>query len=306
MVGKQTKFDLLQAGHRDVLGEGPWWSVEDQVLIWVDILGRRVRRAGLGADLVEDWSTPSEVGFCVPTIQGNLLMGLRDGLYCLNPSTGDTSSVVAVEPELTGNRINDGKTDRQGRLWFGSMHEAESEATGSLYRFDRDGLTPVISDVTTSNGLGWSPDNSTMYHTDSMARSIFAYDYEAESGVISNGRLFAEDPTNYVPDGLTVDSDGCVWAAKWDGGKVVRYSPKGAIDLEFHLPVSRPTSCCFVGSDMRTLAVTSAKAPERADYKEDLAGSVFLIQVSAQGIPDHPTTAPLGREGSPLDVNHTI
>ena len=285
MTARQALYEILPTNRRDRLGEAPWWSVEDQMLLWVDILGQTVRSSGLDGDRIQEWVTPSEVGFCVPTGTGMLLTGLRDGLYWLDPADGSVSREVFVESDLKGNRINDGKTDRQGRVWFGSMNDAETHATGALYRFDQRGVHLVVGNVTTSNGIGWSPDSTVMYHTDSIARSILAYDFDAVSGEISNGRLFAQDPAGYVPDGLTVDAEGCVWAAKWDGGRVMRYTPAGDVDLELFLPVSRPTSCCFVGPDLRTLAVTSAM-PSATSADEELAGSVFLLDTAAQGIPE--------------------
>lgn len=285
---RQAVFEILETGSRDLLGEAPWWSVQDQSLIWVDILGRKVHRTDLNCAHIEGWSTPLEVGFCVPAAEQKFIMGLRDGLYWLNLSTGDLELEVAVERELETNRINDGKTDRRGRLWFGSMQDAEQDANSSFYRFDQRGLAPIIDNVTTSNGIGWSPDDSTMYYTDSMTRSIVAYDFDSELGEISNGRIFAEDPSEYVPDGLTVDDTGCIWAAKWDGGKVVRYTPDGNVDMELLMPISRPTSCCFVGPDLGTLAVTSAKTSRGDGLHRELEGAVFLVDVSAHGLPEEP------------------
>lgn len=292
MVRGEARFDLLPLPARDVLGEGPWWSVGQQCLFRVDILGRRVHRTGLDGDRAESWASPEEVGFVVPNEAGDLLIGLRDGLRWLDPESGETTPDTPVEAERGEYRINDGKTDRRGRVWFGTMHKGETEGHASLYRYDSHGLGAVIRGITTSNGLGWSPDDTVMYHTDSISRRIMAYDFDADSAELRGGRLFAEDPAGYVPDGLTVDSEGCVWGAKWDGGKVVRYAPDGRVDRELTLPVSRPTSCMFVGPDLRTLAVTSARPAPAEGAREELAGSVFLVETGAQGLPERPTIMP--------------
>lgn len=287
VIARQAAFEIL-AVSRDVLGEGPWWSVADQTLTWVDIRGHRVRRSDLAAAGEAEWHTPSDVGFAVPGASGQILLGLRGGLFWLNPKSG-TIYLDTELPELgADHRLNDGKTDRFGRVWFGSMHDAETEATACLYRYDRSGVQTILPGITTSNGLGWSPDDSVMYHTDSMARRIMSYEFDAESGRISGGRVFAEDPAGYVPDGLTVDAEGFLWSAKWDGGKIVRYAPDGRLVLELEFPVLRPTSCMFVGPDLRTLAITSAFSDRDDTAGMRLAGSVFLLDVGVQGLPEHP------------------
>lgn len=267
---------------RDALGEGPWWDAEADILYWVDSTGCAVYWARLGDGEVTALPTPSEVGFVVKTSAGGLLAGLRDGLY-LHDGAGweprwqgdfDTSAV----------RVNDGKIDRQGRLWFGTIHEPETDPVAHLYRADSGPPQVQLDGVTVSNGLGWSPDSSKMYYADSATHTIRVFDYDSTTGEIHNGQVFATDTANADPDGLTVDSDGCVWSAKWQGGKVVRYTPDGRVDREIEVPVSRPTSCMFVGSDLRTLAITSA-APDEPDT-EPLAGAVFLVDVSVQGLPE--------------------
>jgi L-arabinonolactonase len=299
MIVRDATFELMPTSSRDVLGEGPWWSVATEQLFWVDIRGHRVRRAGLNGENEREWATPSDVGFAVPDTSGNLLLGLRDGLHRLDPGTGRIVPEIAIEGLDQHHRINDGKTDRTGRVWFGSMHDAETDATSHFFRYDTSGVCTVLDGITTSNGLGWSPDNTILYHTDSMTRRITAYPFDAESGHIGTGRVFAEDPDGYVPDGLTVDADGFVWGAKWDGGKVVRYAPDGRAVLELDLPVSRPTSCMFVGSDLRTLAVTSALSPRDDDRAASLAGSVFLLDVGVQGLPEQPASVHVVSECSP-------
>jgi sugar lactone lactonase YvrE len=268
--------------HRDTLGEGPWWDAADDTFYWVDSLAGAVHGARLGGGDVSTLPTPGEVGFAVKTVSGGLLAGCRDGLYVHND--GVWQLTWQGDWDTSTLRINDGKTDRHGRLWFGTMHELETDSVAHLFSADT-GLPQVRLDgVTVSNGLGWSPDSALMYYADSATQTIRIFDYDATTGEIRNGRAFATDSAPCDPDGLTVDSDGCVWSAKWQGGKVIRYTPDGRIDREIEMPVSRPTSCIFVGSDLRTLAITSALPDEPGS--EPLAGAVFLVDVGAQGLPE--------------------
>jgi len=154
-----------------------------------------------------------------------------------------------------------------------------------FYRYDQTGVKWQFGEVTTSNGLGWSPNGRIFYYTDSLARTIWTFDFDPDAGVLSNRQVFSCDPVGYVPDGLTVDVDGAVWAAKWDGNKVVRYRPDGTVDFELMFPVRRPTSTMFVGADLSTLAVTSANLDRTADGAA-LAGAVFLIPTQTFGLPE--------------------
>ena len=304
VMERPAAFELLDTD-RDALGEGPWWSVTEQRLYWVDILGHRVRSADLDATTVREWSTPSEVGFVVPDEENHLVMGLKSGLARLDPATGTITNGPTVETRAD-HRINDGKTDRAGRVWFGTMHMPETDPTSRLYRADAAGLTAQLDHITTSNGLGWSPDNTVMYYTDSIARRIQAFDFDAATGTITNPRVFAEDPPEYVPDGLTVDADGCVWAAKWNGHRVLRYAPDGCVLADYRFPVARMTSCMFAGPGLRTLVVTSAVGPAG---DEPLAGRVFLLDPGVAGLAETPVAAGvlsaiLAQRGSTNPPNH--
>lgn len=280
-----TPFDLLPGERRDVLGEGPWWSVAEQYLYWVDIKGKSIRGSNLDGSGQMSIATPSDVGFALSDAAGMLVLGLRDGIFRVDPSTEDITRLTSADFDTESHRINDGKTDRSGRLWYGTMHDAEETPTGAMYTFDGHREKRVRDNVTTSNGIGFSPDNSTMYYTDSMAFTITAYDFDLASGTISRPRVFSTDE-GFRPDGLTVDRDGCVWSAKWNGGRVIQYDPEGAIMQTLTFPVSRPTSCMFVGNDLGILAVTSARPEPGID--EPLAGRVFLIEVDAAGLPEAP------------------
>ena len=281
----QQQFEIL-SDRRDALGEGPWWDVSASVLYWVDILGQAIRAATLDGAERPVIATPSEPGFVVRTSGGSLVAGLREGLFERNEADATWHERWRGPWDTSAVRVNDGKTDRSGRLWFGTMHDQETDPVGALYALRQNQVQQAGDGITVSNGLGWSPDNSIMYYADSATYTIMAFDFDASSGTAANPRVFATDPGPYQPDGLTVDADGCVWSAKWDGSRVVRYTPAGAIDREIMLPASRPTSCMFVGPDLRTLAVTSA-APDEPSA-EPLGGALFLLEAGAQGLPEVP------------------
>jgi L-arabinonolactonase len=274
--------------HRCLLGEGPWWSVKQHRLYWVDITGRAVHRSALDGTSYRRWEVPSEIGFLVLARDGGGVMGLRDGLHRLDFDTGEIVSLLPLEQDRPHQRFNDGKCDRQGRLWFGSMRDEPGDPVGALYRYDGGpGATLVFGEVHTSNGLGWSPDGSRMYYTDSPRHRIDVLDFDQATGAVSNRRTFADDPAGVLPDGLTVDSEGCVWSAKWDGSAVVRYTPGGDVDRLVEMPVARPTSCMFAGPDLRTLVVTSAlDGPGVTSARPELAGATFLLGVDVPGLPE--------------------
>lgn len=180
---------------------------------------------------------------------------------------------------------------------MGSMTYEEREPVSALYRSYVGDVDQILPGVITSNGLGWSPDDRTFYFTDSIARVIWAFDFDSSSGVVTNQRVFAEDPRGYVPDGLAVDDEGCVWSCKWDGAKIVRYGPDGRILAELAMPVARPTSCAFIGTDRSTLAVTTALPADAPVGGLDGALLVFdpgvtgpQLRPVAAGSPDFPRT----------------
>lgn len=279
------RFEILPGStRRDVLGEGPSWSPSEGLLYSIDALGRRIRWSrldGAGAGTME---TPSEVGFVVPADDGSLVVGLRDGIYRADRRAGLIEKLVNADFDVADHRINDGKVDRAGRLWYGTMHLAETRPSGHLYRYQSGVQRRMHDDVTVSNGIGWSPDDTVMYYADSGTGRITAFDFDLSTGRIDRPRSFLDDPS-LISDGLTVDAEGCAWAAKWNGGRVVRYDPDGVEMSTWALPVSRTTSCAFAGADLDVLVVTSA-AYQRED--EPLAGSIFLLRPGVRGIPERP------------------
>lgn len=278
---KTLSPDLLPTPERARLAEGPWW--DGITLTWVDILGKRLNRCHLDGSGYESHELPQLPGFAVPHRDGGWVAGFQDGLYRSDPAITTWTRIWQAPHETTTHRLNDGKCDPAGRIWFGSMSYAETEPTSALYRYSSGQTSCQRSQVITSNGLDWSPDHKTFYYTDSRVQTIWAYDYDEDSGEISHERIFAQDSGKMVPDGGTIDAEGCFWSAKWLGGQIVRYRPDGRIDLIWHLPTSCPTSLAFVGDDLSTLAVTTAQAPD-ASAAGELDGSIFLIPTNTTGL----------------------
>jgi L-arabinonolactonase len=274
----------------DSLGEGPVWSVREQTLYWVDIVGRAARSYSPSTGVRRNWSMPSEIGALALRTSGGALVALRSGFALLDLGTGVLTPVCDPEPDHPENLFNDGACDRAGRFWAGTLHQNETEPLGSLYRVDAAlQCTRMLTGLVVANGIGWSPDNRTMYFTDSGHRRISAFDYSLERGELSGQRTFAEvGARDGVPDGLTVDSEGYVWTALWDGGAIRRYAPDGRLSEVIEVPVPRPTSCAFGGPDLSTLFITSARdgLDERALHEAPLSGSVFALETSACGIPE--------------------
>ena len=197
---------------------------------------------------------------CPAHTPGQLAFADAAGFGLLNLSSGELTRIADPEGDLPGNRFNDGKVDRAGRFWAGSMDDRCENPSGSLYRLDPDhSVHRMASGFIFPNGMGWSPDDRLMYFTDSMLRTLWTYEFDLRTGALGERREFAHlSDDDGVFDGLTVDSEGYVWVAVWNGWRVIRYAPDGSIDREVRFPVQRPSSCMFGGHDLRTLYVTSA------------------------------------------------
>ena len=278
----------LPAGAR--LGEGPLWDPVEGVLYWVDIKRREVHRfhPATGRDVV--WPTPEEVGSLAVRAAGGLVVALRSGFHFLDLDTGRTTAVVRPNPEHAENRFNDGKPDRQGRFWAGSMHEPGSRPTGALYRLDPD-LTchRMVDEVVCSNALCWSPDGRTMYHADTVQRTVWAWDADPARGEIAGRRVFRQLASDEGwPDGATVDVEGFVWLAHWDGWRVSRYDPAGRLERVVRLPVQRPTCPAFGGPELDVLYVTSATIGLSADARaaQPWAGGILAFDPGVRGLPE--------------------
>lgn len=278
---------------KNELGEGPMWSVEEQALYWVDIMGHAFHRLDPATGAHERYDIGQTVGTVVLRESGGFVLALQDGFYFWDKDSG-LQQIADPEPDKPGNRFNDGAVDRQGRFWAGTMNNAETGAAdGALYRLDTDqSVHKMVTDIKISNGLGWSPDNMTMYYCDTGYRRIWAYDFDPTSGAIENRRDFAvvpDEPGEGGPDGLTVDSEGFVWSARWEGWKIVRYDPAGKIEREVSIPAARVTSVMFGGPNLDDLYVTSARRgfdEAKDNATQPSAGSIFRLRPGVNGIPE--------------------
>ncbi|HYW08777.1 MAG TPA: SMP-30/gluconolactonase/LRE family protein [Longimicrobium sp.] len=270
------------------LGEGPAWDPEAGELWWVDVWDFRVNRWDPVTGKNETFDVGEPAAFAVPARGGTVIVGLRQRVVRLDPRTGAHTMVAHVPGLAPDERLNDGKCDPRGRLWFGTT--ARDEGTASLFCLDASGAWRVDGGFTIANGLGWSPDEATFYVADSPARRIHAYDFDAGSGEISGRRVFAATHGAAFPDGAAVDTEGCVWSAQWDGGCVIRFAPDGRELERVTFPVPLTTSCCFGGADGRDLYVTSAQVglDDRRLEAAWNSGDLFVVRVGVRGMPVAP------------------
>ena len=272
------------------LGEGPVWDEATRVLSWVDILNHRVHRFVPKTGDHRIYEVGDVVSCAVPAGRETMLLALRHGLARLNLGSGRVERLLTVEHDNPAGRLNDGKCDSRGRFWIGSMSSEGSDA-GRLYRYDPDGsLHTMETGLGIANGLGWSPDDGAFYLTDSPARTIFAYDFDAAAGAITHRRVFAElSGEDFFPDGLAVDAEGCIWSAQWAGSCIVRFAPDGRELRRVEMPVKLPTSCAFGGSDLTELYVTSASVGlSQQEIEENFfSGDLFCVQTGVRGLPTH-------------------
>lgn len=280
--------ELAYASH-DILGEGPVWSGKEQALYWIDIKKHLIQRWEPATGKHQTWPVPAEIGCFSLREQGGAIMALQNGLWFFDFETASAQQISDPESHLPRTRFNDGKCDRKGRFWTGTMDNDETDfSMGSLYRIDTDfAVSHIRGDVGISNGLGWSPDNKTMYYADSPAKCIYAYDFDFETGSPSNERVFVTVDKG-VPDGLTVDSKGFIWNCQWDAWRVVRYAPDGTVDMILDVPAQRPTSCMFGGPDLRDLFITSASInlTDIEKERQPRAGCIFRVRTDVAGIPE--------------------
>lgn len=273
------------------LGEGAAWDANMQRLYWVDIYNHRVHYMDVETDRHQFIELDDVVTCLAPMGPDRLLVAQRHRLVELNLTTGAIAPLVTFDAEckLAGNRLNDGKCDSKGRFWVGSMNPEHPQA--SLYRYDLDGSLHVIeTGLTISNGLGWSPAGDRFYLTDTPRQHIYVYDFDAASGSISNRRVCVDlthEP--FFPDGMTIDQEGCLWSAMWDGGCVIRFDPDGQEMMRIQVPVRRPTCCVFGGKDMKTLFITSASVGlSEAEIEQGFhSGDVFAASLSIAGMPTY-------------------
>ena len=264
------------------LGEGPAWDERRGVLVWVDIWAGHVHLYDPASGSDRHLAVGQPVGAAVPRRSGGLVLAVRDGFAFLDDD-GTLTVVAEVEVDRPENRMNDGKCDRHGRFWAGTMAGEYWRRTGAgaLYRLDPDGsVTKMVDGVTISNGLAWSADDRTMYYIDTPTQRVDAFDYDADTGDIANRRPVVQIPKeDGSPDGMTIDAEGFLWVALYGGSAVHRYSPDGELERVVRLPASNVTSCAFGGPDLDDLFITSAR--------QELSDEQLAAQLHAGALFDH-------------------
>lgn len=280
---------VVVAAVEAVLGEGPVWVPSERALWWVDIKGPAIFRWRDG--FVERWTPPFRICSLAPALGGGFVGGTAHGLMRIDPEAGRYDPIAAPEPDRPFNRFNDGKLDRAGRFWAGTMDDREEEPLGALYRLDPDeSWTRVDDGYQVTNGPAFSPDGRTLYHNDSGRQLTYAFDLDPD-GQVRDRRVLARfrEEEGY-PDGITVDAQGHLWIAFWDGWCLRRLTPEGDVVQVVELPVERPTSCTFGGDDLDRLFVTSARIGLNANALavQPSAGALFMLETSVRGLPDRP------------------
>jgi sugar lactone lactonase YvrE len=285
--------ERIDAAGRATVGESPLWRAQEGALYWVDIPARRIVRLVLDGARRSEWSLPEQVACIGFDEAGHVIAGMESGLFSVTLSdAGEAQACKLAAPHFpaTGMRFNDGRCDRQGRFWAGTMVMDMSLASplGALYRFDErlELSAPVVDALVTQNGLAWSPDGRTMYLSDShpTRRLIWAFDFDTDTGTPHNRRVFA-DLHHHAgrPDGAAVDADGCYWTCANDASRLLRFTPQGQLDREIAVPASKPAMCAFGGSDYSTLFVTSIRPASNASEDD---GCVFALDAGVKGLPE--------------------
>jgi sugar lactone lactonase YvrE len=275
-----------------LLGESTYWDTEAQVLWWIDIYGKLIHCYDPESGLDETVSVPEMLGCIAVRETGGLVVSMESGFHFFDPATGKFDPIGDPEADMADNRFNDGKTDRQGRFWSGSMFEAPGKPAvkdASLYRLDSDlSIHKMVGGIGCSNGLAWSPDSRTMYYTDSHGPVVWAWDFDPESGEIDNRRPYVDLAfMDGIVDGSTVDAHGCYWLTVPFKGKVMCYDPAGKLMRTIEMPTDIPTCCEFGGENLDILYVTTATLRRSAEALKGQRnpGGLFAIDVGVKGLP---------------------
>lgn len=287
----------VAVAHSSLLGESPLWHPGEQALYYCDIPGHQLLRYQPGSESLQQWDFDTDVSALAPQADGRLLLARRDGIFRFDPASGASTLLAAPPYDPAKQRFNDGKCDPQGRFWVGTLCEQRLPPLGTMQCFSDGTLAQRFDGISISNGLAWSPDGRTMYWADTQLATVFAFDFDPAAGSLSRRRVFIEFPAkqpgasldDYLgrPDGAAMDSEGCYWAAMYEGQRVLRISPRGEVLRHVHLPVRCATMCTFGGADLKTLYITTARENRPADElaAQPLAGCVLSLPVDVPGLP---------------------
>lgn len=272
------------------LGEGALWDRQSQRLLWVDIEGHQLHRFDPQQGQDQTIDLGESVSTVVPRASGGLVVALTHRLVALDTATGGWEVLAEADADSRDTRFNDGKCDPAGRFWVGTLSNSRTLGAAHLWRLDADhSLHRVLDQVTNSNGLAWSPDQTTMYYIDTGTRRVDAFDYQRETGQIARRRPVLAVPEAWgKPDGMTIDAEGMLWIALWGGGRVICWDPGvGRLRATVDVPAARTTSCAFGGPQLDQLFITTARggADEAELRQQPQAGSLFVARPNAVGLP---------------------
>jgi L-arabinonolactonase len=274
---------------RCIIGEGPVWDVAEQALYFIDILGKKVLRLDPTSGETREWAVPDVIGSMALRAGGGAVVALATGVHTLDFESGACAMLAASADLNDMVQLADGKVDRRGRFIVGSSDRAMEQARGKLYVLEGNAtLREIDRDIIIANGPCWSPDDKTLYHSDSIRKTIFAYDYDIDTGTAANRRVFASTADlGGIPDGATIDSDGCMWMAICEGQKVVQFRPDGALERVIDMPVKCPASVMFGGAALDQLYVTSLSPAFLGREEAPLDGCTFVIEgLGVTGLPE--------------------
>ena len=284
-----SPFDVFSVGN--IVGEGVLWDSRRGALWWTDIQGRKLHRCDWSSGGIQTLDAPQRVGsFGLVAGSEDLIVAFESGIALYHPHRRSVTWLARPAAVTPGIRFNDGRVDRRGRFWCGTMVEGEQPGLrGCLYSIDASKeLRCHLEGIRISNGLCMSPDGTQLYFADSPTRTINVYALLEPEGILGTHRIFTQTPEGALPDGAAVDADGCLWSAHWGAGRVVRYTPDGRIDRTLEVPTRQPTCVCFAGPDLDVLCITTAR--EGLDgptlQVEPNAGDVFLYHAGVQGLPE--------------------
>lgn len=288
---KKLPFELVSE-HRCLCGEAPLWDNYYHRFYWIDIVKGEINCYMPDMKALKQFNVSQKIGTIALSEEHSLIAALKDGIYAVDFDKRQLEKMLDVEPDQPDNRYNDGKCDPAGRFWVGTMSDIGEIAKGSLYTLEQDGsYIKKLEGLSISNGLAWNLEYKKFYHIDTPTKQVIAYDYHHETGNINNGKPIIQfEDEEGVPDGMTIDTEGMLWIAHWNGGRVSRWNPHTSMKIaELFLPVSKVTSCAFGGNNMDDLYVTTAKVGLSSEELklQPLAGATFVFRkIGVKGIPN--------------------
>lgn len=279
-----AQWRMIARDGADMLGEGTIWSARDDAVYWVDILAPALNRLSLKDGAVERWAMPEPLGWVAERAGGGFIGGFKSGFAEISLDPLTITPIGDPEPDLPGNRMNDGKADAQGQIWCGTMDMAEESDSGSLYRLTPDLVWQQMdTGYRVPNGPAFSPCGKWLYHSDTARRIMYRFARTAE-GIADRQPFISFTDADGYPDGMTVDADGHIWVAHWGGGRISRFTPDGRLDRAIALPARQVTNICFAGPDLDRMFVSSAAIGLDATPCD---GGLFEVECGVRGLPTH-------------------